>query len=82
MASVIVRERLGQLRSCLWFGVLVGCHILGLGSGIAQTGLTRLASSAALATLAGGTFGILRPIGANARIFGPVVASELYERSQ
>jgi len=62
-----------------WVPVIVGCTILGIGSGLAQPNLSSLISKAAPAALAGGIFGITQSLGALARIFGPIIGNELYE---
>lgn len=62
-----------------WVPVILGCILLGVGSGLAQPNLSSLISKAAPAALAGGIFGITQSLGAIARIIGPVVGNELYE---
>lgn len=61
-----------------WAGVLIGCMILGLGSGIAGPSLSSLISQAAPISIVGGIFGITQSLGAIARILGPIVGNTLY----
>lgn len=64
-----------------WWPVLLGCMVLGTGTGLAQPNVSSLISQATPASLAGGIFGVTQSLGAVARIVGPVIANELYERS-
>ncbi len=61
-----------------WIPVLIGCAILGIGSGMSSPTLTSLISKSAPAALVGGIFGITQSLGAIARILGPLVGNSLY----
>ncbi|MCB8933298.1 MAG: MFS transporter [Fimbriimonadaceae bacterium] len=64
-----------------WAPVLLGCLVLGIGSGIANPSLSSLISQAAPASLVGGIFGITQSLGAIARIVGPVIGNMLYAQA-
>lgn len=61
-----------------WAPVLLGCLILGIGSGIASPTLSSLISKAAPPSVMGGIFGVTQSLGAIARILGPIVGNVLY----